>query len=168
MAGQARPYRAEHVGSFPRPRALIEAREQHAAGKISVDALREAEDAAIRPIIAMQERVGIGALTDGEFRRASWRDAPFEHLDGFTKERNETDFTFRLFDGSTRKAGPVPSVTGKVRRREPMTADRAMDNTLLPSIRALWRLFVIRFLSLSRLATSRLLRSFSKALDREG
>jgi len=123
MAGQARPYRAEHVGSFPRPRALIEAREQHAAGKISTDALRQAEDAAIRPIIAMQERVGIGALTDGEFRRASWRDAPFEHLDGFTKERNETDFTFRLFDGSTRKAGPVPSVTGKVRRREPMTAD---------------------------------------------
>jgi 5-methyltetrahydropteroyltriglutamate--homocysteine methyltransferase len=123
MAGQARPYRAEHVGSFPRPRELIEAREQHAAGKISADALRQSEDAAIRPIIAMQERVGIGALTDGEFRRASWRDAPFEHLDGFTKERNETDFTFHLFDGSTRKAGPVPSVTGKVRRREPMTAD---------------------------------------------
>ena len=45
---------------------------------------------------------------------------------------------------------------------------RAMDNTLLPSIRALWRFLVIRFLSLSRLATSRPLHSFSKALDREG
>ena len=43
-----------------------------------------------------------------------------------------------------------------------------MDNTLLPSIRALWRFFVIRFLSLSRLATSRPLHSFSGALDREG
>jgi 5-methyltetrahydropteroyltriglutamate--homocysteine methyltransferase len=71
----------------------------------------------------MQERVGIGAVTDGEFRRASWRDAPFEHFTGFSDQRYETDFTFRLFDGSTRKAGPVPSVTGKVRRREPMTAD---------------------------------------------
>jgi 5-methyltetrahydropteroyltriglutamate--homocysteine methyltransferase len=123
MASQATPLRAEHVGSFPRPEALIRARAEHAAGKISVDALRAAEDAAIRPIIAMQERVGIGAVTDGEFRRASWRDAPFEHLDGFTKARTEADFTFRLFDGTTRKAGPVPSVTGKVKRRTPMTAD---------------------------------------------
>jgi 5-methyltetrahydropteroyltriglutamate--homocysteine methyltransferase len=123
MTSQAIPLRAEHVGSFPRPEALIRARVEHAAGKISADALRAAEDEAIRPIVAMQERVGIGAVTDGEFRRASWRDAPFEHLDGFTKERTETDFTFRLFDGSTRKAGPVPSVTGKVKRRTPMTAD---------------------------------------------
>ena len=30
-----------------------------------------------------------------------------------------------------------------------MTADRAMDNTLLPSIRALWRFFVIRFLAIN-------------------
>jgi 5-methyltetrahydropteroyltriglutamate--homocysteine methyltransferase len=123
MANLQRPMRAEHVGSFPRPQALIKAREDHAAGKISLDTLRKAEDEAIRPIVAMQDRVGIGAVTDGEFRRASWRDAPFEHLDGFTQERSETDFTFRLFDGTTRKAGPVPSVTGKVKRRTPMTAD---------------------------------------------
>jgi len=101
----------------------MQARSDHGAGRISTEALRQAEDEAIRPVVAMQERVGIGAITDGEFRRASWRDAPFEHLDGFSRERTEADFTFRLFDGSTRKAGPVPSVTGKVRRRTPMTAD---------------------------------------------
>jgi 5-methyltetrahydropteroyltriglutamate--homocysteine methyltransferase len=120
---QPRPLRAEHIGSFPRPAALLQARDDHAAGRISAEALRRAEDEAIRPVVAMQERVGIGAITDGELRRASWRDAPFVHLDGFTRERTETDFTFHLFDGSTRKAGPVPSVTGKVRRRTPMTAD---------------------------------------------
>jgi 5-methyltetrahydropteroyltriglutamate--homocysteine methyltransferase len=118
-----RPFRAEHVGSFPRPPALMQARAQFATGGISAGALRQAEDTAIRPVIAMQERVGIDALTDGEFRRASWRDAPFEHLDGFSKQRSEADFTFRLFDGSTRKAGPVPSVVGKIKRRTPMTAD---------------------------------------------
>lgn len=123
MANLQRPLRAEHVGSFPRPEALIKARDDHAAGKISLDTLRKAEDEAVRPIVAMQERVGLGAVTDGEYRRASWRDAPFEHLDGFTQDRKETDFTFRLFDGSTRKAGPVPSVTGKIKRRTPMTAD---------------------------------------------
>ena len=85
--------------------------------------LRKVEDEAVREVVAMQERVGVGAITDGEFRRTSWRDAPFEHFDGFTKERYEADFTFRLFDGSTRKAGPVPSVTGKLRRATPMTAD---------------------------------------------
>jgi 5-methyltetrahydropteroyltriglutamate--homocysteine methyltransferase len=123
MTGQVKPFRAEHVGSFPRPPALMQARADYAAGKIPVDALRKAEDEAIRPVVAMQERVGIPAVTDGEYRRASWRDAPFEHFDGFTKERSESDFTFRLFDGTTRKAGPVPSVTGKIKRRTPMTAD---------------------------------------------
>ena len=113
----------------------MQAREDHAAGKIKIDDLRRVEDEAIRTVVAMQERVGIGAVTDGEFRRASWRDAPFEHLDGFSKERAEADFTFRLFDGSTRKAGPVPSVVGKVKRRTPMTADHfsmlaAMTNGL--------------------------------------
>ncbi len=77
----------------------------------------------MREIVAMQERVGIGAITDGEFRRASWRDAPFEHFAGFTAERYESDFTFRLFDGSTRKAGAVPSVVGKLTRASPMAAD---------------------------------------------
>jgi 5-methyltetrahydropteroyltriglutamate--homocysteine methyltransferase len=118
-----KPFRAEHVGSFPRPEALIEARAKYGVGAIPLAALRRAEDAAIRDIVAMQERVGVGAVTDGEFRRASWRDAPFEHFNGFSDERYETDFTFRLFDGKTRKAGPVPNVVGKISRREPMTAD---------------------------------------------
>jgi 5-methyltetrahydropteroyltriglutamate--homocysteine methyltransferase len=117
------PFRAEHVGSFPRPETLIAARTDHAAGKLTLAQLRKIEDEAVREVVAMQERVGVGAITDGEFRRASWRDAPFEHFDGFTKERYESDFTFRLFDGTTRKAGPVPSVTGKLRRASPMTAD---------------------------------------------
>jgi 5-methyltetrahydropteroyltriglutamate--homocysteine methyltransferase len=101
----------------------MQARADHAAGKIKVEDLRHIEDEAIRAVVAMQERVGIGAITDGEFRRASWRDAPFEHLDGFSKDRAEADFTFQLFDGTTRKAGPVPSVVGKIKRRTPMTAD---------------------------------------------
>jgi len=117
------PFRAEHVGSFPRPEKLMAARKEHAEGKLDVAGLHKAEDEAVRDIVAMQERVGVGAITDGEFRRNSWRDAPFEHFDGFTKERYEADFTFRLFDGKTSKAGPVPSVTKKLSRATPMTAD---------------------------------------------
>jgi methionine synthase II (cobalamin-independent) len=117
------PFRAEHVGSFPRPEPLMKARDEFAAGRIELAALRKVEDAAVAEVVAMQERVGVGAITDGEFRRASWRDAPFEHFAGFTEERYEADFTFRLFDGTTRKAGPVPSVVAKLTRASPMTAD---------------------------------------------
>ncbi len=123
MPNERPPFRAEHVGSFPRPDALMKARADFDAKKIDLSALRAVEDAAVRDIVAMQERVGIGAITDGEFRRASWRDAPFEHFAGFTTERYDADFTFRLFDGSTRKAGPVPSVVGKLTRASPMAAD---------------------------------------------
>ena len=119
----APPFRAEHIGSLPRPERLIRAREDHGAGKISLVELRKVEDECIRDIVAMQQRVGIGAITDGEFRRFSWRDAPFENFDGFSAERYESDFTFTLFDGSTRKSQPVPMVVGKVRRRNPMTAE---------------------------------------------
>jgi methionine synthase II (cobalamin-independent) len=123
MANERPPFRAEHVGSFPRPDALIKARDAYAAGTLDLAGLRKVEDKAVAEIVAMQERVGIGAVTDGEFRRTSWRDAPFEHFAGFTEERKEADFTFRLFDGSTRKAGPVPSVVAKLSRASPMTAD---------------------------------------------
>ncbi len=117
------PYRAEHIGSLPRPERLIGARQAHAAGTMSPADLRAVEDECIREAIALQERIGIGAITDGEFRRASWRDAPFEHFDGFTQERYEADFTFTLFDGSTRKATPVPETVAAVRRRTAMAAE---------------------------------------------
>jgi methionine synthase II (cobalamin-independent) len=68
------PFRAEHVGSFMRPPQLLEARRQLNAGAITPAQLRAVEDECIREIVSMQERVGIPAVTDGEFRRNSWRD----------------------------------------------------------------------------------------------
>ena len=59
----------------------------------------------------MQERVGLEAITDGEFRRTSFREVLFDNVDGFSKERVETDFAFSYADGSTRRATPVPKVS---------------------------------------------------------
>jgi methionine synthase II (cobalamin-independent) len=42
------PYRAEHVGSLPRPDRLMAAREQYAAGKLSKAELTQIEDECIR------------------------------------------------------------------------------------------------------------------------
>ena len=62
MAQTNPPYRAEHVGSLPRPERLMAAREEYATGKLSKAELTQIEDECIRDAVAMQERVGIGAV----------------------------------------------------------------------------------------------------------
>jgi 5-methyltetrahydropteroyltriglutamate--homocysteine methyltransferase len=66
------PFRADHVGSLLRPPALKQAREARKQGRISAEQLREAEDAAIREVVRLQEDIGLQGVTDGEFRRSSW------------------------------------------------------------------------------------------------
>lgn len=116
------PFRADHVGSLIRPVELRQAREEHAAGKLPVESLREAEDRCIRDVIALQERVGLQSITDGEFRRFSFRDVLFECSTGFG-ERIETDFEFTYSDGSKRRATPVPKVIGKVKRKRGISTE---------------------------------------------
>jgi 5-methyltetrahydropteroyltriglutamate--homocysteine methyltransferase len=53
------PYRADHVGSFLRPKRLLEARERRARGEITTEALRAVEDDAIREVVRRQEEVGL-------------------------------------------------------------------------------------------------------------
>ena len=66
------PFRADHVGSLLRPKRLLQAREDFAAGRIPATELRAIEDQEIPAAIRMQEEVGLQSATDGEFRRASW------------------------------------------------------------------------------------------------
>src|SRR5438128_2658163 len=68
----APPFRADHVGSLLRPPELLQARDEHQAGRLSTEELRRAEDAAIRDAVRMQEEIGLQGVTDGEFRRGSW------------------------------------------------------------------------------------------------
>ena len=66
------PFRADHVGSLLRPASLASARADFKSGRIDGDALRAAEDEAIRGVIAMQKEVGLHTVTDGELRRTAW------------------------------------------------------------------------------------------------
>ncbi len=116
------PFRADHVGSLIRPRELRDARQAHLEGRLPVVDLRAIEDRLIREVIALQERVGLQAVTDGEFRRTSFREVLFESMDGFSKERVETDFSFSYADGSTRRATPVPKVVSRLQRKGSMAA----------------------------------------------
>src|SRR5262249_51649562 len=73
------PFRAEHIGSLLRPKALLEARaaaegDQYrpVSGPLSYAGLGEIEDEAVRAAVRLQEEVGLSVVTDGEFRRRSW------------------------------------------------------------------------------------------------
>ena len=64
------PFRADHVGSFLRPKYLLDAREQFFVKKeITAAQLRAVEDKAITEIVKFQEDIGLKSITDGEFRR---------------------------------------------------------------------------------------------------
>ena len=118
------PFRADHVGSLIRPPELREARQGFLDGRITAPDLRAIEDRCIRDVIALQQRVGLQAVTNaGEFRRASFREVLFDSMEGFSKERSETDFSFDYADGSSRRATPVPKVTARLKRRGSMAAD---------------------------------------------
>ena len=64
--------RADVVGSLLRPEALRLARQGAREGRVTPEALRAAEDRAVREAIALQEGAGLDVITDGELRRSSW------------------------------------------------------------------------------------------------
>ena len=88
MTGRSLPlFPASVVGSIPRPlvvRELIE--------KPHWDAVDSATmDAAIRFVVAMQERAGLDVVNDGEWRRRSYIGVIAELAHGFTLETNPAD-----------------------------------------------------------------------------
>jgi 5-methyltetrahydropteroyltriglutamate--homocysteine methyltransferase len=109
------PYRADHVGSLLRPPDLLRAREEHAEGRIDADELRGIEDEAIRDVVKLQEAVGLRAVTDGEFRRASWHMDFIYQLDGISKVMDETlHVRFRNERGTIEFAPPSLHVDDRI------------------------------------------------------
>ena len=94
------PYRADHVGSFLRPKRLLEARARHARGELAAEALRAIEDAAIRDVVRRQEEIGLRGITDGEFRRTFFHVDFLEQLDGVEVVEGSFTATFRRDDGT--------------------------------------------------------------------
>jgi 5-methyltetrahydropteroyltriglutamate--homocysteine methyltransferase len=106
------PFRADHVGSFLRPKYLLDAREQAAKGEISRDQLRVVEDKAISEIVKFQQDVGLKSITDGEFRRTYFHIDFLEQLGGV---KTDIPVTIKKPDGTEELAPPVMRVIDKVR-----------------------------------------------------
>ena len=117
------PFRADHVGSLLRPAALLAAREDHAAGRISAEELRSAEDTAIREVVAMQKEVGLRSATDGEFRRTSWHMDFIYRLGGIGKSDESIKVRFENADGVIEFTSAALHVDGPVRLTETIFAD---------------------------------------------
>jgi methionine synthase II (cobalamin-independent) len=117
------PFRADHVGSLLRPPALKALRIEREAGRVTADALRAAEDAAIRDAVALQEGVGLLGITDGEARRKAWHMDFLLQLGGLSSEGKILPVTFTGKSGEMFFTRPDLSVTGRVTRPRPIFVD---------------------------------------------
>ena len=105
-------FRAEHVGSFLRPRYLLDARAQAARGEITPAQLRAVEDRAIGDIVKFQEEVGLKSITDGEFRREYFHLDFLQQLGGV---RTENPVSVIGPDGKEHLSPPTMKVVDYVR-----------------------------------------------------
>jgi 5-methyltetrahydropteroyltriglutamate--homocysteine methyltransferase len=128
------PFRADQVGSLLRPEALKQARERFLGPQTPTSSLgphenprlKEVEDRCIRECIAMQERVGLRAVTDGEFRRRSWWLELILGWEGFAADRAGTAaIQWRNEKGVTSDFSEL-RLTGKIRWR-PSSVVRAFE-----------------------------------------
>jgi 5-methyltetrahydropteroyltriglutamate--homocysteine methyltransferase len=108
------PFRADHVGSLLRPRRLLQARDDFAAGKITAADLRGVEDEAIREVVALQQDAGLRSVTDGEFRRASWHMDFIYQIGGIAKAPGNLAVKFQNADGKIEFTPAAIHVNGKV------------------------------------------------------
>ena len=111
------PYRADQVGSFLRPRDLLDAR---AAGG-DPQRLHDLEDQHIRRVLKKQAEHGFQVFTDGELRRRNFMSDFTDAVEGF----DLGDAVGRTWKAGDAKDAPVSSVTGivvsKLRRVRPLT-----------------------------------------------
>jgi 5-methyltetrahydropteroyltriglutamate--homocysteine methyltransferase len=117
------PFRADHVGSLLRPPELLRARADHAAGAISAEQLREAEDEAIRDVVRMQEGVGLQSATDGEFRRTSWHMDFIYQLGGVHQADDKLTVKFYNPTGTIEFASAALRIDGRISLQHTIFAD---------------------------------------------
>jgi 5-methyltetrahydropteroyltriglutamate--homocysteine methyltransferase len=108
------PFRADHVGSLLRPRALSDAKNNG----LPKEKILEIQHGAIREAVAQQEAIGLEAVTDGEFSRDWWHLDFLSRLEGVALQENPgVKFT------GTQQQPLIPTVTGKLRYSRPVMVE---------------------------------------------
>jgi 5-methyltetrahydropteroyltriglutamate--homocysteine methyltransferase len=133
------PFRADHVGSLLRPQRLMQARDDHEAGRIGDDDLRAIEDEAIRDVVRMQEEVGLQSATDGEFRRASWHMDFIYRLEGVSTAPGHLTVEFRNEQGTIEFTPAALHIDGRLGIGETIFGDhfeylKSLTTTTTPKL----------------------------------
>ena len=118
------------IGSWPRPRWMVDAMHAHVQGRLDEPAFQEAADDAVRLVVAAQERAGADLMTDGEQRRDSYASfvatrlencqlVPLVDLLPLMEDPEGFEAELRALDVP---AGDVrhPGVFGRIRRKQPI------------------------------------------------
>lgn len=118
------------IGSWPRPRWMLEAIHAHISGQLSEIAFQETADDAVRLCIQAQQRAGVDVITDGEQRRDSYSSfvgglldncqlIPITDLLPYVDDPVKFESELRALDVP---AGEVrhPAVFGKIARSRPL------------------------------------------------
>jgi 5-methyltetrahydropteroyltriglutamate--homocysteine methyltransferase len=104
-----RTIRTDVVGSLLRPAAVIEARKLFDQGKLGAEALRAAEDQAVRDAVRLQEDVGLDVISDGEMRRLNFQDSFGAAVEGYDAGTSTLQaYTRRVEGGSALRRWEVP------------------------------------------------------------
>lgn len=116
-------FRADHIGSFLRPASLLDLRRGHGAGRVSDAELKAAEDRAIRDVVALQERVGLPVVTDGELRRRSYHSFFFAHLGDIVPDYVPPEEPAQAAGAPRRGVQPVARIGSRIARSKPIQID---------------------------------------------
>lgn len=124
------PLAVTGMGSWPRPRWLVEAMHAHVQGRLDDAAFQETADDAVRLIASAQQRAGATMYTDGEQRRDSYASFVATRLDNcqlvpltdllpLVEDPAAFEAELRALDVP---AGEVrhPGVFGRIRRSRPI------------------------------------------------
>lgn len=107
----AKTLRTTSVGSFPKPPSLMEARVKLRRGEITKADLQEAERAATREVIRMQEDLGYDLIVHGEMERGDMVAYFAEHWQGFTESLPVRSYGNRYYRKPIVE-GPVRATAG--------------------------------------------------------
>ena len=113
----APPFRAEHIGSLLRPPQLLEFHGNR-------DARETLENACIAEAIRWQESLGLKVVTDGEYRRESWRLGFVSKVAGFARADAVGNVDLQRDEaGNVMQIGSAPVAVTRIRRTRPIVAD---------------------------------------------
>ena len=121
------PYRADHVGSFLRPKELLEARGR---AETSPGELQALEDRHVARVLDRQKDLGFTILTDGELRRHNFMSDFTDSVEGF----DMGDAVARMWKAGEAKGPQVTKITGIA--TEKLRAARALTAHELPFLKS--------------------------------